>query len=428
MPAEEQHQRPADSPIGSRRALYPLGVLGIVLIDTLFSQWIVFFYAPPGAGEDDPRARTIGALLLLGFLVQAALNPWIGQRSDGLRHRWGRRRPFVLLAGPALAAVYAALFVGAIPPELGVLAYCALFVAVTQPYLALLPALASERAARLRLSLAGAAFGLVGSGLALVGGPLVLESWGLGYPGIAALGAGGFAVALLLPALLLREPPPPAAAPPLPGVAAALEACRQPGVARFLLGCGLVNAAFLALIVIGPYVPGALLGRGAAYTGVLNAWLFGGMLLAAALTGPVGRRLSPLLQLRGAAALGALALGALYVVSGRPPDAAPLAVWWGALALLGVVVLIALALPSLVLAEMADADGHGREGLFFGLNGAAVKLGHAAAAFGVGLVLARGSSAADPAGVRAALLASAVAFGLGALALPSAAAGAPAQR
>ena len=46
----------------------------------------------------------VGAAIALPRLWDAVMDPWIGNRSDNLRSRWGRRRPFILI-GAVLTAI-----------------------------------------------------------------------------------------------------------------------------------------------------------------------------------------------------------------------------------------------------------------------------------------------------------------------------------
>ena len=94
----------------------------------------------------------VGALLFVGYLLMALVNPWIGGWSDRLRTRWGRRRPLIALATPALAAMFALIWTRALPAWVAIPLYCVLFVVVVQPYAALLPSVASEERVRLLLA------------------------------------------------------------------------------------------------------------------------------------------------------------------------------------------------------------------------------------------------------------------------------------
>jgi Na+/melibiose symporter-like transporter len=360
----------------SRAEVYPLGFLGIGLGNTLFTQWIVRFHAPPEGG----RASVIGAALLVGFLVQAALNPWLGAVADRVRHPWGRRRPFVLLGAPPLVIVYLALWQRADPAwgVVTVLLYSALYVVVTQPYVALLPSIAPAGPLRVRFTLTGAMLLLAGAGAALLGGP------GLSFAQIGLVGAAGFALLLALPALLVREPPPTEPPGPRGALLSELAAVARAHAAIFVTN-GLVVMAGTAVLIVVPYVAEALLERPRAYTATLNAWLLGGIVLGAVLIGALSKRVAPRLLLLGATVTAALSLAGLAVTT------APLVAWHAGFVAVGVLALMSMVVPALLVAELADRDGRRRDGLFFGVNGAALNVGCALAALSVTALLDAGS-------------------------------------
>lgn len=370
----------------TRAAIYPLGFFALALLDTLFTQWAAYFHTE-GARATPASARYVGLVLLVGYALQGALNPVIGAVSDGLRHRSGRRRPFILVGAPLLAFAFAAVWsVGGGPGLALIPLYCAAFTLVAQPYTTLLPAIAPVEEKRVRLMLAGSVLGFVAAGAALVGGPALLE-----LASFSALAAAGFAAAwlfLFVPALLLREPAPEhtTAAPRGSFFASAKELLRTRPVRLFLFGNMCLFAGVGLLTMLSPFIPETLLGRERAYTGVLNAWIFGGMIGVLPVFFRLAGRAHPADMMAASAAAGAVVLAAVSGAVGA--GAAPLWLWWVAYLLLGATVLMALAGPSLVLSRLAERDGRGREGLLFGLSGTiSVGAGRAIAAAAMGLLL-----------------------------------------
>lgn len=410
-----------------RNELYPLGFLGVLLVDTLYKQWVVYFHAPPearsgpgGVAEALGSASGIGAYLLLGFALQAVCGPWIGQLSDRLRSPWGRRRPVVLAALPLLALCFAATWRGWGPPWLVVPLYCLSFTLVAGPYLTLLPALASEERVRVRMSLTGAVLALVGLGLALIGGPRLLDA--AGFPALAWVGLAALGLTVLPAALALREAPP--AGPPPPGGLAGYahelrEVLGVPGLARFLIGNGLFQGGFAALVIVAPFVTEALLRAPRAATGRLNGVLFLGMLLTIPGVGVTRRWLAPGGQIRLAAAAGALVLGALGLLSWRGSGEPSFLAWSLGFGCLGLPAMAGMALPPVILSAYADADGRDRQGAVFGLNGGAINLGNALAALLTTALLGLGNTAQDPRGVLAVVGGVAATFALAALVFPT---------
>ncbi len=157
-----------------RNELYPLGFFGLLFVNTLFNQSIVFSHSS-GSGT--------GALLLSGFVLQGLANPAVG--SDWVRRRFGSRRLVFVLSAPALLLVDAALWWPGAPMVLAPL-YCFAYAAVTQPYLALLPAVARDEKTRLRFTLVGALCALLAAAAALLLGPAVIARFG--FEGLATIG------------------------------------------------------------------------------------------------------------------------------------------------------------------------------------------------------------------------------------------------
>lgn len=399
----------------------------MILVDTLFKQWVVYFYAPPeartgpgGAAAAIGSAKGIGAFLLLGFLLQALAGPWIGQLSDRLRTPFGRRRPVILLCLPILALAFVGTWQGWAPSWAAVPTYCLAFTLVAGPYLTLLPSLATDERTRVRMSLTGAVLALVGLGCALLGGPKLIEAHGFGA--LAWAGLAGIGLTLLPATLLLREAEPEGdpAAGGLSGYARELkEVAAVPGLFRFLVANGLLQGGFAALVIAAPFITEALLQEPRAATARLNGVLFVGMLLTIPLVGVSARWIRSGGQIRAAAATGALTLLVLggLTVLGSSDAPAPLR-WAVGFGLLGLPAMAGMALPPVILAAFADADAQDRQGAVFGLNGGAINLGNALAAIGTTALLDLGKTAANPTGVRAVVLGVGVVFLLAALIFP----------
>ncbi|MBL4846107.1 MAG: MFS transporter [Planctomycetes bacterium] len=411
-----------------RNELYPLGFLGIILLDTLFKQWVVYFYAPPdarlapgGTASALGSAKGIGVFLLIGFLLQALASPWVGQISDRLRTPFGRRRPVILLSLPVLALSFIATWQGWAPSWIAVPAYCLAFTLVAGPYLTLLPSLATTEKTRIRMSLTGAILALVGLGCALMGGPRLIERYG--YGALAWVGLAGLGLTLLPATLLLKEAEPEGEPAPggLAGYARELkEVAAVPGLLRFLIANGLLQGGFAALVIAAPYITEALLREPAAETERLNSGLFVGMLVTIPLIAVTAHRLRSGGQIRTAAATGALTLlvlGGLSVL-GASETPAPLR-WAVGFFLLGLPAMAGMALPPVILAAFADADAKDRQGAVFGLNGAAINLGNGLAAIGTTAFLDLGKTAAEPTGVRGVVLGVGLAFLLAAIVFPA---------
>ena len=98
-------------PLGlGAKVLYAVGGAAANLKHRAISSFLVIFYnqvigLPP---------QLVGGVLMVALVFDAILDPLVGQISDNLRSRWGRRHPFMLLS----AAPYAiAFFLLWNPPE-----------------------------------------------------------------------------------------------------------------------------------------------------------------------------------------------------------------------------------------------------------------------------------------------------------------------
>lgn len=148
----------------------------------------------------------IGMAVLAARILDGVVDPLIGRASDGLRTRWGRRRPFLLFVAPLLAINFVALYA---PPGLGdpgqsemlgvwfavfLLSLTLCFSLVNVPLESLGPEITKHRHERTRLY--GLKDGLVLLGtLVAAAGPEVLQRLGLSEPeAFRAFAIGGGAV------------------------------------------------------------------------------------------------------------------------------------------------------------------------------------------------------------------------------------------
>lgn len=90
-------------PLGlGAKLLYAVGATATNLKHRAISSFLVIFYnqvvgLPP---------QLVGGILMIALVFDAVLDPLVGQISDNVRSRWGRRHPFMLVS----AAPYAAAF------------------------------------------------------------------------------------------------------------------------------------------------------------------------------------------------------------------------------------------------------------------------------------------------------------------------------
>jgi GPH family glycoside/pentoside/hexuronide:cation symporter len=274
----------------SRIALYSMASAGLNILAITIDTWLLYFYAPPpdsGRPQYLPLAL-IGVLLTAASLWDAVIDPFIGHWSDTLRSRWGRRRPFLILASPFILLGAVLIWT---PPGKAVLTTAVYFMAVTLvyrtayslvgiPYDGTMPEMAPDSKARVGLSYWKNVFGIVGVLIgSLVAAPL-FASIGAVYMGIV-VGAVGI-VTIYLTLLGLRETDRPIGEPmkAIDG----LKATFQNG--QFLIvfvSTLFVHVCYQMLLINFPYFVTLVLGQGEGDVGIFQ----GVLILVMALTGPV---------------------------------------------------------------------------------------------------------------------------------------------
>jgi Na+/melibiose symporter-like transporter len=102
---------PPSLPAGRRldfptKLFYGLGSISFGVKDNGFSYLLLLFYNQVLGLQ----ATMVGLALMIALLVDACIDPLIGQVSDNLRTRWGRRHPFMYAAAIPVAVSYVALW------------------------------------------------------------------------------------------------------------------------------------------------------------------------------------------------------------------------------------------------------------------------------------------------------------------------------
>jgi len=392
-----------------QESLYGAGHLGISLVHDVVMAWVVFFYREGPHGPLAPTAL-VGLALAVGSLVNAAVDPWVGHWSDRIRSPRGRRRPFIFWGTPPMCLTFVLLFTPlrhTLSP-LNVVyllvvntAFFFFFTLAVCPYLALLPELAPERLARIRLATIQAFFSVAGVVLAVFAG-LVIER--LGFLAMALLCAAITALTMYLPLLGPQEQPQPAAQMPLPFLRALRETFANRHF-RYYIGAYLcfwfglrmmmVTLPFYVTQVLGMKVGGFTLVQGVAIAVAVLCFP-----LVARLAARYGKRL----VLLGAFLIFALTVPLLGVA---PYLASGTHLIWGTLlilALVGPAIAVFFTLPNAIVGDLADFDeqrtGLRREGIYFGIQGFLVKVVLGVGAYGATLGMSIfGHTRSDPGGI-----------------------------
>ncbi|MBR2284014.1 MAG: MFS transporter [Ruminococcus sp.] len=153
--------------------IFAIGQLGWSLLSGIISNWLVFYFQP-GASELAkgqlvyiPQGKllgivtAIGAITALGRIFDAVTDPLIAGKSDSLKHRLGRRIPFMRFAAVPFGIVTVLIFVSPFEPGSFGNVVCLFIFAMLfyfcmtcycTPYNALIPELGRTQNARINLS------------------------------------------------------------------------------------------------------------------------------------------------------------------------------------------------------------------------------------------------------------------------------------
>ena len=153
--------------------IFAVGQLGWSMLSGIVNTWLVFFFQPTqeeianGQQVFIPDVKILGIFTILGMIAaigrvfDAVTDPLIAGKSDSLRHRLGRRIPFMRFSAIPFGIVTVLLFISPFSPGSGGNA-AALFVSAMlfylcmtcycTPYNALIPELGRTQETRINLS------------------------------------------------------------------------------------------------------------------------------------------------------------------------------------------------------------------------------------------------------------------------------------
>ncbi|MFG1880784.1 MFS transporter [Micromonospora sp. NPDC049102] len=343
-------------------------------------------------------AGVAALLVLLPKAWDVLVNPVAGRISDRTRSRWGARRPYLLVAGLALAVLFAAIFAApfdngpaaATYVALAFLATATAFAFFQVPYMAMPAEMTDDYTERTRLMtwrIAALALAILISGAVA---PLVVKAGGDGVPGHRWMGlfvATLIAVGALGAFLGTRSAPAGVTGASEPTLRAQLAVAAANRPFRALLICFVVQSAGVATILAGVnYFAGQILRDDRNGPTLLFACFVGPALLVMPLWARAGARLGKRAALVIAGLI--LAAGALALVAA---PALPPVVVYLVVAVLGVGYagqqVFALAMLPDCIADEAARTGRRQAGVFTGLWTAGETFGLALGPGIYGLVL-----------------------------------------
>ena len=180
---------------GKRLFLYNLSTTGWVLLDSIWLTFAIVFLLPPQEKVAEGMipfvsnerywgiVTVLGAVMLLGRIIDAVADPLVASWSDRSASRFGRRRFFLIIGGLPLALSTILIFFPPIPYTsfingiyLAIVFgfYFFFFTVYVVPYLALIPELGHTEKDRISITTAQGYFSLIGSAVVMIGGPLLL--------------------------------------------------------------------------------------------------------------------------------------------------------------------------------------------------------------------------------------------------------------
>lgn len=399
-----------------RTLLYSCASCGINIISITVSTWLLYFYAPPpDSGRTQYLSATlVGVLLSVGRLWDAVIDPLIGHWSDFNRSRWGRRRPFLMLATPVTVIALLLLWT---PPETSfgllnaiyfffvTIAFYTSLSLVSIPYDSSLPEMATVPAEYVTLSMWKNIFGTIG---VLIGALLASPLFSSVGPVAMALVVGGVGlVTVWLTLFGLREKNYPAAQPI--GVWSSLRLTF--GNRQFLsifVSTLLIYTAYAMLLGNLPYFVTLVVGKSEADVSIFQGVVVVTMIVFAPLWHWLSQRYTNRTLLR----LTMLGLGLVFSLTftvGLLPGISVLTHALLMFALIGPLLAGYFVLVYAMMASVVDYDelltSQRREASYYGTFSLAVGVGPTLAALLLPFTFERyGFTATNPLGVRVAFL------------------------
>lgn len=373
------------------------------------SLWLLYFYTE---ANEYLSPFAVGAILTVARLIETVDDGLIGFWSDRTRSRLGRRVPFVLAASP-FWALFA--FLAFTPPTSSAAATAAYLFIVLElyflastlsggPYEALLPEIAPASDERVTITGMRVYFGAAGAALGLVGSGLVIDQ--LGYAAMAAMVA---IVALTFRYLGLagvwryairsREPAE------LPLGEALRATLKNRYFHLFLPTFALFQLGFQVLLGVLPFLVEAAfeVEEAGAWVAALAAVAIGTMVVMIPVAGVLARRTTKRHAYR-VFLLAAVVLFPLLAFAGFMPGIPVEAQLVGAMVLAGLPIAGNYLFPAPLTADIIDYDdlriGMRREATYYGAQNFVEKTTSALAPLILGILLGLGRTTDDPLGIR----------------------------
>lgn len=364
-----------------KKICYGTGGVSMALPDVVLMQWLLVRYLPTDREPLIPAAL-MGAIFFLERLTEGVSNPFLAHWSDTLKHRWGRRQPFMRLGILPYLFLYVLLFhppvndtswLNAVYLLLVSQCYAMLFAGIFTAYLALMPEITSNLQDRVDLTTAQALFLMVAQLVFVAMGALISQfGWTLPVLGVTAIVGLCF-----IPPMTLREPPRQTHETERESAFHAIFSAfgNRPFVI-VAIATGLYFFMLSGMIALLPFWVKGFLGLDELHVTFAMGPFLGVTIVFFAVFNVLTRKLTKYALLQ-TTFLASAALLVLFQLIGRLPGD-PFIQTAVLVALLGAPAAGFMVLPYAILADVIDYDekrtGGRREALFFGVQGVVQKI------------------------------------------------------
>jgi GPH family glycoside/pentoside/hexuronide:cation symporter len=296
--ADVQHDPVSEAHPATRKnspLVYGLGALGSMAIGQAFGGYYQFYYA-------DVLGLAVALLATINVVYgiwDIANNPLVGYLSDNTRARWGRRRPWLLVALPFVLVMLVLAYAVPEPFREGsalfwyALAIVFLFetfaTVMFVNYQALFPELFQRFRERTRASAYAQGFGMVGELIGFALTPIVYTQFG--FEGMAVLYAIVFGILVFVAVLTSSEDPKAQSEPPLRPKGAFGDVLRDRLFWHFAVVTSLVLFTTAIYILATPFWTKYTLGAGPQAPALIFGAVFGMAILSVAVWSRLVRRL-----------------------------------------------------------------------------------------------------------------------------------------
>lgn len=394
--------------------LYGAGSFPANLVFVTGGAWLLYYYVGvEGLGNQYITPLAFSISLGLMRVIDGITDTLVGNWSDNLQTRWGRRTPLIALGTPLLVIFFILLWT---PPVDGLSMVNALYFFIVYnlvfftstlimvPYQALLPELATTSRERISLSAMMAYFGIIGAVVASFISGLIIDFWGFIVMGVII---GVLLLTYYLPLFSFREQEITMVKDgqaKIGFLVSLKETFTNIPFLHFIGGFVFFKMGFELILAILPYMVVLMLKESEGMSGLIT----GVCLIAMAGSIPLVSRLATAWGKKKVFIVSLVALAIyfpwMYFI-GFLPGVRGLYQGFIYVFFLGIFLAALFVLPNAILADIVDYDetrtGRRREAMYYGVQGVLYKVSTALSALVIsGLFITFGYSQANPLGVR----------------------------